>query len=130
MPWTIRMVPAPGPDPGDTPWKDLRPGDMWFAPYLLEHPEGHPFRPALKYFQRNSGRPPLVVALPCVGGGRVDWCVDGPCWKDGKVYGDGWDVSGEPPLITVAPSINIIGAYHGFIQNGVITDDCEGRRAG
>lgn len=128
MPWTIRMVPAPGEGPGETPWKNLRVGDMWIAPHLLARPEGHLYRPASKYFARNSHRPPLIVALPAPGGGRVDWCVDGPAWKGGQPYGDGWDVSGEPPLITVAPSINIVGVYHGYIQNGVITDDCEGRR--
>lgn len=124
MSWPLRMVPAPGDEPGGTPWKELRVGDMWFAPYLLEHPEGSIFRPAVKYFQRNGHRPPLVVRLP----GPVDWCVDGPPWRDGKPTGDGWDVTGEPPTITVSPSINIGGIYHGYIQGGVITDDCEGRQ--
>ena len=128
MPWTIRMIPAPGDGPEDTAFKDLRVGDMWFAPYLLEYPEGHIFRPAAKYYTRNSGRPPLVVCLPALAGGRVDWCVDGPPWIGGKPTGDGWDVSGEPPLITVSPSVNIHGCYHGFIQNGVISDDCENRK--
>lgn len=124
MPWPIRMVTAPGDGAGDTPWAELRVGDMWFAPYLLDHVEGSVFRPAAKYFARNAGRPPLVVRLP----GPVDWGVDGPPWKDGKPCGDGWDVSGEPPLITVSPSINIGGTYHGWIQAGMISDDCEGRR--
>jgi hypothetical protein len=35
-----------------------------------------------------------------------------------------WDVSGEAPNITVSPSINCVelGGWHGFIQNGAITD--------
>jgi hypothetical protein len=123
MPWACRMIPAPGAGPGDTPWKELRVGDMWLAPYLLER-QGSMFYPAAKYHQRNAGRPPLVVRLP----GPVDWGVDGPAWKGGQPYGDGWDVSGDPPLVTVSPSINISGIYHGWLQNGVISDDCEGRR--
>lgn len=31
-----------------------------------------------------------------------------------------WDVSGEPPNITVSPSINA-GVWHGFITDGVMT---------
>lgn len=74
------------------------------------------------YRQNNSGRQPLLVILPP----RTLFLVDGKCWKDGQHYG-GWTVTGEAPLITIAPSINIVGSYHGFLQNGVITADCEGR---
>ncbi len=118
------MVPAPGTGPADTPWAELRVGDMWLAPYLLEHPVGHVFRPAAKYFARNAHRPPLVVRLP----GPVDWCVDGPAWAQGKPTSDGWDVSGQYPYVTAAPSINIVGIYHGWLQAGVISDECEGRK--
>lgn len=38
-----------------------------------------------------------------------------------------WSVSGDLPNVTVTPSINMVGVYHGWIQNGVITDDCDGR---
>jgi hypothetical protein len=68
-------------------------------------------------------RPPLLVFLP----GTCLFCVDGMCWSDGNYYG-GWQVTGTPPLITVDPSINLQGIYHGWIQNGVISDDCEGRQ--
>lgn len=40
----------------------------------------------------------------------------------------GWTVSGEAPNLTVTPSINAAGEYHGFITNGVIGDDLEGRK--
>lgn len=47
-----------------------------------------------------------------------------------RIASDGkpWDVNGEPPNVTVSPSINLLGVWHGWIRNGVITDDCEGRR--
>ena len=77
------------------------------------------------YFKNNAHRRALFVVLP----GRVLFVIDGQCQKDGQSYG-GWCVSGQAPLITVNPSINIHGAYHGFLQNGVISDDCEGRSFG
>jgi len=39
-----------------------------------------------------------------------------------------WSVSGEWPSVTVAPSINCPGAYHGYITNGMVTDDVDGRK--
>jgi hypothetical protein len=80
------------------------------------------------YKANNSHRPPLFVFLP----GRTLFCVDGACWRagsDNKIeYYGGWSVTGEAPVITMSPSINIVGSYHGFLQNGVISEDCEGRR--
>lgn len=78
--------------------------------------------------QHQSRRAPILVFLP----GRTLFCVDGACWNTGPdnkiVYHGGWTVSGDLPNISVSPSINIVGSYHGFITNGVITDDCEGRK--
>lgn len=80
------------------------------------------------YKQHNQHRPPILVLLP----GRTLFCLDGACWgpgPDNKIrYYGGWQVTGTAPMITVAPSINIVGSYHGWLQNGVISDDCEGRR--
>lgn len=42
--------------------------------------------------------------------------------------GGGWTVQGEWPNVTVTPSINCVGVYHGYIQNGQITEDCDGRK--
>jgi hypothetical protein len=57
------------------------------------------------------------------------WCMDG--LASGDPTKKGWTVTGEPPNITVAPSINSNRGnrkgYHGFLQNGVLTDDLEGR---
>jgi hypothetical protein len=109
----------------------LQAGDMWFHDERWRDESGYyvwPFMfskaPRLSdfYKQNNAGREPLLVWLP---GGTV-FCVDAMCWEGARLYG-GWQVTGEPPLITVSPSINIKGLYHGWIQNGVILDDCEGR---
>jgi hypothetical protein len=69
-------------------------------------------------------RKPIIVVLP----GQNWFCVDSAAYDEARGYhGEGWDVSGEPPNLTVSPSINIVGHYHGYITNGVITDDCDGR---
>jgi len=70
--------------------------------------------------------------------GKV-WCIMLPSGMEWIVYGHSsgpdkgpkgpkWSVQGVPPDITVSPSIHQVGYYHGFIQNGVITDDCEGKK--
>lgn len=101
------------------------------------------------YFTNNAGRPPLILALPDAAypGGKIYFLVDGQCYSGKCVrcghgrskcacgnaymprgYYDGWTVAGGPPLITVSPSINYdddesgVKHYHGFVQNGVISD--------
>ena len=78
-------------------------------------------------------RPPLMVCLPSKHdphGDRflLDRCAGGAKDRKGwKITIKGELVPGEKPNITVHPSINCIGSYHGHIKNGRITDDCEGR---
>lgn len=138
MPWPCRMIEYGPESSGAT----LQIGDMFFfdppagyVPGQEDDPVGW-YWPAFfcmgnrlsdYYLQHNSHRKPLLVFLP----GRTLFCVDGQCWKQENgqtVYYGGWKVTGEAPLITVEPSILIGGSYHGFLQNGVITDDCEGRK--
>lgn len=106
---------------------DLKIGNMFYLPKEYDETEwpwylAKPERISEFYKQRNSDRQPLFVLLP----GRNIFLVDGKCWSSGNYYG-GWRVSGIPPQITVEPSINISGSYHGFLQNGVIGNDVEGR---
>lgn len=118
-------------------YEDLPPGTMFFLPKdpVSEGEDEEPRRSTPwpwywakedwlsdYYRQNNSHRQPLFVVLP----GRHLFLVDGKCFKDGEKYG-GWAVTGEAPLITVHPSINIGGMYHGHLQNGVLSEDCEGR---
>lgn len=92
---------------------DTRPGDMWFcAEYLTHFPE----RLSSYYARNNSGREPLMVVLPS----GDWWMLDGMACSDGKTHGDGWKVAGTPPRITVKPSINLVGRWHGFLQDGVL----------
>ena len=61
------------------------------------------------------------------------WCVQLPGDTEFLVYGTDsehhrqWTVTGTAPKFTVSPSINATGVYHGFIQDGIVTEDCEGR---
>jgi len=61
----------------------------------------------------------LTVVLP---GWEGPWHIDGPSGTGGR-----WARTGVPPLVTVTPSINVPGKYHGWLSNGVLTDDVEGR---
>ncbi len=100
-----------------------QPGDMWYALALIERDvryraEGR--QPVLSNEYRRDWlgkRPPLIVALP-----NGDWFpVDGPTTE--ATDGHGWAVTGEPPAITVSPSINAVDRYHGSLTAGVFTDD-------
>jgi len=101
------------------------------------------------YFAANGNRPPLILALPdkASPNGKLYFMVDGQCYSSqcvtcgqgrkackcgdayvAKGHYDGWTVSGNPPLITVSPSVNYdddeynVKHYHGFIQAGIIGD--------
>lgn len=113
MPWPIKM-------------REKRPenpqvGDMWPAPWLDDQPDKKSAWISPEFRRDHQGkRPPMVVVLP----GYGEWCIDDKMSSTGS----GWTVTGEPPNVTLSPSVNAVGAYHGWIQNGVISDDCEGRR--
>lgn len=49
----------------------------------------------------------------------------------GTDRGEGWQVTmpdGDPLRMTVHPSINVLGGWHGWIKDGVISDDVSGKR--
>lgn len=66
----------------------------------------------------------LVVKLPGYHGCN-DWMIDRP-GSNGFL----WTRTGEPPEVTVVPSINCANdkAYHGFVTAGFVTDDISGKR--
>ena len=70
------------------------------------------------YFRDHAGkRDPLIVILP-----------DGNAWMIDRnaSNGPGWEVSGDPPSLTARPSI-ATETYHGWLNDGVLSDDLEGR---
>lgn len=111
MSWPCRLVAA------DTSPKEV--GDVWFTWSL----DGVDLCDVLsvEYTRDWAGvRPPVVIRLP----GPVDVCLDRQVDGEG---GHGWTVRGVAPHLTVTPSVNIIGVYHGFIRDGFVTPDCQGR---
>lgn len=116
MPWTCFLVTEiPGeeflfdvPGEGMRTFSMLQPGAMWFD---------------------NGDKDDLVVKLPS----GSEWYIDrGRLINEqtdriGKPRLPQWTRTGEPPNVTASPSINHVGQYHGWLQNGVLSDDCEGR---
>ena len=81
------------------------------------------YRISMSFEVQSARQNPIAVVLPSAYGG-IHFCVDSD-WTDA----DGsWTVSGHLPNLTLSPSVNLVGIYHGWIQNGVISDDCEGRK--
>lgn len=70
--------------------------------------------------RERDGVPVWCVVLP---GANNRFCLD---TKSTATNGY-WQCSGAPPNVTVHPSINVVGVYHGWIRDGVISDDVEGR---
>lgn len=101
MPIKCKLIEEPLPE-------QLKPGDMFHRMY------------------ENTGRKCLIVILPNGGHFDLTWAAE---------VGDGtgtWEVSGEAPNITVYPSINALPSvnrpgYHGYLNQGVLSDDLEGR---
>ena len=107
----------------------IRVGDMWFDDYKLSD-EAPPFMRAdlSDEYRRDwqGRRPPLIVAVPSHRG--LGWRlipIDEHYTRPGETHG--WTVTGEAPRITVQPSINAVGDYHGWLVDGVLSDDVEGR---
>lgn len=103
----------------------LEPGDMW-VDAKVPRERGDAYGLSTEYYRDWADkRGPIWVVLP--NGDR--FCVDS-AYSNGPGYNPerhGWTVSGEAPNITVSPSINCIGRNHGWLQNGVLSDDVDGR---
>jgi hypothetical protein len=89
-------------EPGDT--RAAPTGALWEAPWLAE-------------FWHGADGKSYILRLP----DGHDWTIDGPARGGG-----GWVRTGEAPLLTALPSIASPG-YHGWLTDGVLSDDLEGR---
>lgn len=54
-----------------------------------------------------------LLRLPA---GNIDWSIYGPA-SDSDMY---WTITGTLPNITVSPSVNAEGIWHGWIKDGVM----------
>ncbi len=121
MTWPLVLITA---EQWMSPTFKRLPGHCCYAPWVLE--KQRPNQIGSLYLQNHAGkRPPILIVLP----GGSGWCPDMRAWASAQGYhGEGWAVVGDLPNVTITPSINYVGVYHGWVQNGVITDDCEGRK--
>jgi hypothetical protein len=87
-------------------WNDLRPGAMWWddGELFVKLPSG-------SEWNIDRGR---IINARRAAQGKQDRLPE-------------WSRTGDAPCITATPSINHVGQYHGWLRNGVLTDDCEGR---
>lgn len=117
MPWQCRLV--------DSEEAMKRIGDMWFGEvWPITNKLGRFFCPAGElsdeYVRDHMAtRRPIIVMMPKTERFSPDCCYTGRT--------NGWTVTGDAPSITVSPSVNLVGRYHGWIQGGVISNDVEGR---
>ena len=105
-----------------------QPGDMWFNNDMLNREHADYWKShylSNEYMSDWLGkRMPIFVVLP-----NGDWfCVDSRT-RDGEETGQGWTVIGEPPRITVSPSIHVLEddeqgnertRWHGYLKDGVL----------
>jgi antirestriction protein len=109
-----------------------KPGDMFYAPWLMDGEDADYYLEqylSLEYKRDHLGkRPPIMVVLPT----GTDFCVDCAYCGSNTQDGHGWTVIGEAPNITVSPSINHWAGHdkgwHGYLRDGELTDDLEGRK--
>lgn len=114
MPWPIRMVETVD-EIYDAIGKQCVVGWTW----------------ATTLQDKNGLRRCVFVMLP---GGPTQWWPYDP-YQTYPGAPNGWTVTGEWPNATVSPSIlrygNVAGGhgkgYHGYIQNGVLTDTLDGQ---
>lgn len=100
--------------------KEPKVGDCWYFPFTGEKRIGSTYH--TKYADK---RQLIAIWMP----GEWVWVPDSMAYSTELGYhGNGWKVEGLLPLITCSPSINAFGTYHGFVIDGSITDDCEGRK--
>lgn len=125
----LRLIEVPG---EDADIEDLKVGDCWYADPDALDPQGYKFwhsrvahRSKLSEAYRATWehiRKPLCVVLP----GRMIFCVDSMCYSGERGYYGGWTVTGDHTNMTVSPSINVGGTYHGWITNGWVLNDIDG----
>ena len=127
MSWTCRLIENPEVNEnGNVDISKREVGDMWFLRVSKEELKDRNLTEQYfngakhgdEWYPPNVDTLPLIVLLP----GKRYFLIDGQCFSVERGYYDGWFVRGTPPNITVAPSINMVDGYHGFLRNGVITD--------
>ncbi len=98
------------PDGREVAFKDLPVGAMFHTDMIPPLDDG---------YQLYKNDPSLCVVIP----GKSIWNMHHKGTDGGH-----WKIVGDAPNITATPSINFAGLYHGWVRDGVVTDDCDGRK--
>src|ERR1019366_7910654 len=108
----------------------IMPGDMWLTEVLKGGEDGSYYcdegRLSDEYLANYlAKRLPLVVAIPFTHRetGKPDivrFGIDTSTSSDNRRHG--WTVTGEAPNITVTPSINLVGIWHGWLKDGILSE--------
>jgi hypothetical protein len=120
MPWKLKLIDS------DKKLTELEPGDIMFVDHYKEFCEkpGEEGERKHRFFSDRYlrddyyKRDPLLICLP----DGHHWCIDQVA-TNGL---EGWQVSGQVPNLTANPSI-LSSGYHGWLRDGVLSDDTEGR---
>lgn len=96
------------------------PGDMFFDPDIGEKGDdshwGHHLLSDAYWNLPEPRRDPLCVVLP----EGTHFYLDSKQVTDGLMHEPGWTITGTAPMVTVSPSINCLGRWHGFLESGVL----------
>lgn len=131
MTWRLREYPFPF-TVGDGIMR-RKPGEFWRIPLKWKLPldteertYGDVWEPFFSPEYKLLGLDyDVVIKLP----GGTDFRISHASSESIKAgHPKGWLIVGELPNITVEPSINVIGYYHGWIRGGELSDDIEGRQ--
>lgn len=91
----------------------------WRASYAVGSAFYDDDYPAHLISAQHAGKRPICIRLP----GGVYFCIYSKQITDGVPHEPGWTVTGEPESITLQPSVDIKGVWHGFITNGSFSPD-------
>lgn len=129
MPWPVKMMPSV-----DSIFQAEQRGECSFGMATVVK-----IAPESKYEfsdDHNANRPGnevVWIRLPChsnpghpIPSSRYEgqWFVPDHKYPNNQQ----WTVKGEWPNVTITPSIHCTGSYHGYVRDGVVTDDCDGRK--
>lgn len=119
MPWKLNLLTLSDEEIAQNHPNNYNVGDCWYAPWLVHHAGM-----GQNYIDVLGTRSPIEIVLPR---GWI-WSPDKMAYTQAlKYHGRGWAVTGKLPDINVTPSINMI-EYHGYVTNGYVTEDCEGKK--
>ena len=107
--------------PGPVPPYAREPGMMWYARQAFVNSVGTDFFSPNYQKDWAGKRLPLTICLP----DGSSWCPD-TCPDWGSNMQEGWKITGVAPVLTAYPSIGKPG-YHGWLKDGILSDDLEGR---